>query len=92
MKATQGDCELSSEFQLSGRALTHTARPGNGLCVSQNSQTLPDQLDAAGAHVEGYMEDMGEGIVLGKTPSCRAFGASTPRKPLLLATVKDQYR
>jgi phospholipase C len=89
-KATQGDCEDYTEFQLSAPSLdAHGQALGVGCIYPPMVKTLPDELETAGFGWKGYMEDMG------KDPSregatCAHSSPNGP-DPLLRATDKDQY-
>ncbi|HEY4772267.1 MAG TPA: alkaline phosphatase family protein [Steroidobacteraceae bacterium] len=89
-EATQGDCSLYSEFQLSTPGLDpHGQVLGVGCIYPSIVRTLPDELEAKGLTWKGYMEDMGKDPA--RESSTCAHSPIGSQEQLLRATSTDQY-
>ena len=88
--ATQNDCKIYSEFQLTAPELDGNGQAlGEGCIYPATVKTLVDQLDAAGLRWKGYMEDMGADPAR-ESSTCGhvAIGAQDHAQD---ASAKDQY-
>jgi hypothetical protein len=89
-EATQGDCPVYSEFELSTSELdAHGQVLGVGCIYPSIVRTLPDELEAKGLTWKGYMEDMGKDAAR-ESATCAHSPIGSPER-LLRATSADQY-
>jgi phosphatidylinositol-3-phosphatase len=89
-EATQGDCIIYSDFQMSAPGLdAHGQALGSGCVYPLIVRTLPDELEAAGFTWKAYMEDMGKDPMREKA-TC-AHSPINSEETLLRATANDQY-
>src|ERR1700726_67436 len=89
-EATQGDCQIFSQFQLSAPGLdAHGQARGVGCVYPPMVRTLPGQLAAAGLTWKAYMEDMGTDPH--RDAATCAHVAIGARETTQLAQVGDQY-
>jgi hypothetical protein len=87
--ATQADCPLFADV-LPGLPAADGQVVGQGCVYPASVRTVADQLDAAGLHWRGYMEDMGDDSVRDDGTACAHPTVGTPDRTQQ-AAADDQY-